>query len=131
VRYLGELLDMEGIPYLHPAGGHGIYLDAHAFLSHLPASDLPGQALSIEIYREGGVRTVEIGGVMFGNEGGDEPTLELVRLAIPRRVYTASHIEYVAETVKGVWRRRDKIKGFRIAEAPKALRHFTAKFAPL
>ncbi len=131
VRYLGDLLDAEGIPFVHPPGGHGIYLDAGAFLPHVPRENLPGQTLSIEIYREGGVRTVEIGGVMFG-EGKDMSTrLELVRLAIPRRVYTASHLAYVAETVKQVWERRDSLRGTRMSSASESLRHFTAHFEPL
>ena len=131
VRYLGDLLDAEGIPFVHPPGGHGIYLDAGAFLPHVPRENLPGQTLSIEIYREGGVRTVEIGGVMFG-EGKDMSTrLELVRLAIPRRVYTASHLAYVAETVKRVWERRASLRGTRMSSASESLRHFTAHFEPL
>ncbi len=131
VRYIGDLLDAEGIPFVHPPGGHGIYLDAGAFLPHVPRENLPGQTLSIEIYREGGVRTVEIGGVMFG-EGKDMSTrLELVRLAIPRRVYTASHLAYVAETVKRVWERRDNLRGTRMSSASESLRHFTAHFEPL
>ena len=131
VRYLGDLLDAEGIPFVHPPGGHGIYLDAGAFLPHVPRENLPGQTLSIEIYREGGVRTVEIGGVMFG-EGKDMSTrLELVRLAIPRRVYTASHLAYVAETVKRVWERRNSLRGTRMSSASESLRHFTAHFEPL
>ncbi|MDE1820630.1 MAG: tryptophanase [Euryarchaeota archaeon] len=133
VRYLASLLDAEGIPYVHPPGGHGLYLDAHRFLPHLSASELPGQSLVVEIYREGAVRTCEVGGVMFGSEKpapGTPPPLELVRLAIPRRVYTASHLHYVAETLKAVWRRRASIGGLRIIEAPERLRHFLAKFGP-
>jgi tryptophanase len=130
VRYLANLLDEEGVPFLHPPGGHGIYLDAKAFLPHLPSSQLPGQALVVEIYREGAVRTCEIGGVMFGGESA-EAALELVRLAIPRRVYTASHLDHVANTIKAVWRRRASIRGIRMTEAPEHLRHFTAKFAPI
>jgi tryptophanase len=131
VRYLAGLLDEEGIPFLHPPGGHGIYLDAKAFLPHLSASQLPGQALVVEIYREGAVRTCEIGGIMFGSESGGEVPLELVRLAIPRRVYTASHLDHVANTIKGVWRRRASIRGIKMTERPEHLPHFTAKFAPI
>ena len=131
VAYLGHLLEAADIPFMHPPGGHGIYLDAGAFLPHLSRENLPGQTLSIELYREGGVRTVEIGGVMFG-EGKDlRERLELVRLAIPRRVYTASHLSYVAETVKRVWERRASLRGCRMVSATESLRHFTAHFEPL
>ncbi len=132
VRFLAGLLEPEGIPFVHPVGGHGLYLDAKGFLDHLPDGALPGQALSVEIYREGGVRSVEIGAVMFGEDNGKAPSHlpPLVRLAIPRRVYTASHLAYVAETIRRVWARRHEVKGFRIVEAPAQLRHFLARFAP-
>ncbi|MCI4349730.1 MAG: tryptophanase [Thermoplasmata archaeon] len=134
VRYLAALLDAEGIPFMRPPGGHGIYLDARRFLPHLGRKELPGQALVVEIYREGGVRTVEVGGIMFGDaDGGTEISepLELVRLAIPRRVYSASHLEFVAEVIAKVHRRRNEIRGMRMVHAPEHLRHFTARFEPL
>ena len=133
VEYLGRLLEAEGVPFMHPVGGHGIYLDARRFLPHLTKDDLPGQALAVEIYREGAVRTVEVGSIMFGDgespAGGHEP-LEFVRLAIPRRVYSASHLQYVAMCVAAVWRRRDSVRGMRMTFAPERLRHFTARFEP-
>jgi len=131
VRYLASLLDRAGVPYLHPVGGHGVYLNVRRFLPHLPMAALPGQALVVEIYREGGVRAVEIGSIMFGEGTPEHPTLELVRLAIPRRVYSAAHLAYVAETVARVYARRDSIRGMRMVERPERLPHFTAKFAPL
>ncbi|HEV2165995.1 MAG TPA: tryptophanase, partial [Thermoplasmata archaeon] len=132
VRYLAELLDLAGVPFVRPPGGHGIYLDAHRFLPHLPREQLPGQSLVVEIYREGGVRTVEVGGVMFGDaEPGSPPPMELVRLAIPRRVYSAAQLQYVADCVVSVYRRRASIRGMKMTYAPERLRHFTAHFAPL
>jgi tryptophanase len=134
VRYLAALLDARGIPFVHPPGGHGIYLDARRFLSHLPESELPGQALVVEIYREGAVRTVEVGGIMFPGGGGAPPgtaPLELVRLAIPRRVYSSAHLKFVADTVTAVYERRASIRGLKMVYAPERLRHFTARFAPL
>ncbi len=133
VRFVAERLDAAGVPFLKPVGGHGIYLDVRRFLSHLPVEDFPGQALAIEIYREGGVRSVEVGSVMFGDgaspHNGDSP-LELVRLAIPRRVYTVSHLAYAADAVVRVYERRASIRGVRMTHAPEHLRHFTARFAP-
>jgi len=132
VRYLASLLDAEGIPFVHPPGGHGIYLDVGRFLPDIPASDLPGQALVVELYREGAVRTVEVGAVMFGDDASDgHAPLELVRLAIPRRVYSSAHLAYVADVVRRVWERRSSVRGVRIVEAPERLRHFLARFAPL
>jgi len=131
VRYLAALLDAAGVPFMKPTGGHGIYLDVHRFLPHLVADDLPGQALAIEIYREGAVRTVEIGSIMFGDGAAPaQAGLELVRLAIPRRVYSASHLAFVAATVIAVWHRRASVRGFTMTYAPEHLRHFTARFAP-
>lgn len=131
VQFLAELLGVHGIPIMQPPGGHGIYLDVPRFLPHLTQAQHPGQALVIELYREGGVRTVEVGSIMFGDtlEPG-QPSLELVRLAIPRRVYTESHLRYVADTVRRVWDRRASIRGVRMVDAPEHLRHFTARFAP-
>jgi tyrosine phenol-lyase len=136
VRYLGEHVAREGVPIVQPPGGHAVYLDAAGFLPHLEPGQLPGQALVAELYLEGGVRGVEIGTVMFGRrdpETGDDlaAPMELVRLAIPRRVYTQSHVDYVVETILAVWRRRSEIGGFRIARQAEVLRHFTAEFEPL
>jgi tyrosine phenol-lyase len=133
IRYLASLLDREGIPFVRPPGGHGLYLDARKFLPHIPTEQFPGQALAVEIYREGGIRCCEVGGVMFGSgphPEGTHPPLELVRLAVPRRVYTASHLAYVARSVIGVYRRRESVQGMRIVEAPERLRHFLARFGP-
>ncbi len=131
VRFLYELLSAEGVPMMGPPGGHGIYLDVPRFLPHLPTAQHPGQSLVVELYREGAVRTVEIGSVMFGESSseGHRP-LELVRLAIPRRVYTESHLRYVADTVRRVFARRSSVRGIRMVEAPERLRHFTARFRP-
>jgi tyrosine phenol-lyase len=131
VRYLAELLEAEGVPFLHPVGGHGVYLDVRRFLPHLKDDDLPGQALVVELYREGGVRSVEVGALMFGDspELGSK-ALELVRLAIPRRVYSASHLAYVAEVVGRVYARRGSVRGMKMVYRPPNLPHFTARFAP-
>jgi tryptophanase len=136
VGYLGERLKELGVPILEPVGGHAVYLDAKRFLPHIPQSQLPAQALTVELYIAGSLRTVEIGTVM--NARMDEknremiyPAMELVRMAIPRRVYTNTHMDYVAETVASVHRRRDSIRGMRIVYEPPFLRHFTARFAPV
>ena len=136
VAYLGEKLNELGVPIYQPPGGHAIYLDAKAFLPHIPGHEYPGQALACEIYLTGGIRTCEIGSVMFGKtdpeSGAFKPSrLEMVRLAIPRRVYTQSHIDYVVECIGDVFQKRDRLKGMRIAYEPPVLRHFTAKFEPL
>jgi tyrosine phenol-lyase len=132
VAYLAGLLDDAGVPFLHPPGGHGIYLDVRRFLPDLAPDRLPGQSLVVELYREGGIRTVEVGSIMFGHP--DEPagaaTLELVRLAIPRRVYTASHLAFVADTVIRVFDRRASLRGMRMTHRPARLPHFTARFEP-
>jgi len=131
VRYLADLLEASGVPFFHPVGGHGVYLDVHRFLPHLGDDDLPGQALVVELYREGGVRAVEVGSLMFGTDPGRASrTLELVRLAIPRRVYSASHLEYVADVVGRVHARRASVRGLRMVYRPERLPHFTARFAP-
>ncbi len=135
-QYLGEHLAAGGVPIVQPPGGHAIYVDARTMLAHLPREQYPGQALVIELYRQGGVRSVEIGSVMFGRrdaETGEETYAgqDLVRLAIPRRVYTKSQIDYVVETLLEVYARRRDVGGVKIIEQPKALRHFTAKFAPI
>jgi tyrosine phenol-lyase len=136
VTYLGEHLTELDIPIFQPPGGHAIYLDAAALLPHIPAHEFPGQALACELYLSGGIRSCEIGSVMFGKTdpatGKFAPaTLEMVRLAIPRRVYTKSHIDYVIECIGNVYRQRDKLKGMRIVYEPPVLRHFTAVFEPL
>ena len=136
VRRLGERLSGEGVPIVHPVGGHAVYLDAKEFLPHVPASAYPAQALTIALYREGAVRAVEIGGVMFGKTDprtGKEipPDLELVRLTIPRRVYSNTHMDYVAEVVLECHRRREEICGVRILRQAPFLRHFTAEFEPI
>jgi tryptophanase len=123
-RYLGEHIARAGVPIVQPPGGHAIYIDAHAFLPHLPQTQFPGQALVAELYLEAGIRAVEIGSVMFGQKA----PLELVRLAIPRRVYTQSHIDYVVEAVLQVFGRRDAIKGLKMTWQAPLLRHFTARF---
>ena len=126
VAYLGEHLLKAGIQIVEPPGGHAIYIDAAAFCPHIPAALFPGQALVCALYREAGIRAVEIGSVMFG--ASSAPPMELVRLAIPRRVYTQSHIDYVIEAAEQVFQVRDSLRGLRIVEEPPALRHFTAKF---
>jgi tryptophanase len=135
VEYLGERLVQAGVPILRPPGGHAIYLNARKFLSHIPVEQYPGQSLVAELYRCGGIRSVEIGSVMFGKYDGQHrlvpARMELVRLAIPRRVYTQSHIDYVVEVVIEAHQRRDELKGYRIVEEAPMLRHFTAKFEPL
>lgn len=133
--FLGEKLHALGVPLMRPIGGHAVYIDAKALYPHIPSEQYPGQALVCELYRLGGIRSVEIGSVMFGTylpDGSLKPSpMELVRLAIPRRVYTQSHIEYVAETFEEVIRTREQAKGFRIIKEPRFLRHFTAHFEPL
>jgi len=135
VEYLGERLTAAGVPILQPPGGHAIYLNAKKFLPHVPVTDYPGQSLVVELYRRGGIRSVEIGSVMFGktdSAGQFVPArMELVRLAIPRRVYTQSHIDYVIEVVVDCFEHRSLMRGYRIVEEPPMLRHFTARFAPV
>ena len=133
-EYLGEALDRAGVPLVKPYGGHAIYLDARALLPHVPPLEYPGQALAIALYLEGGIRGCEIGTVMFGRrpDGTEAPAaMDLVRLAIPRRTYTQSHIDYVIEVVRSVAERASSLRGWRIADQPAALRHFTARFVPL
>ena len=132
--YLGEALDAVGIPLVKPFGGHAIYLDARALLPHIPPFAYPGQALAVALYVEGGIRGCEIGTVMFGRhpDGTESPAaMDLVRLAIPRRTYTQSHIDYVIEVVSAVAAHATDLRGYRIVEPqPSALRHFTARFEP-
>ncbi len=131
-RYVVNGLLDSGIPVVAPAGGHAVYLDARRFLPHIEPLHYPGQALAVELYIEAGIRGCEIGTVMFGldpHSGEERPARsDLVRLAIPRRVYTQSHMDYVLEAIQYVWDRRDAIRGMRIVEAPQFLRHFTAQF---
>ncbi|MGZ6274326.1 MAG: tryptophanase [Candidatus Limnocylindrales bacterium] len=132
--YLGEALVAAGVPLVRPIGGHAVYLDARALLPHIPPLQYPGQSLAVALYREGGIRGCEIGTVMFGRhpDGTEMPAaMDLVRLAIPRRTYTQSHIDYVIEVVRWVAERADQLRGYRIVEEPPSLRHFTACFAPL
>ncbi len=131
IEYLTNKLIEAGVPVMQPAGGHALYIDAKEFLNHLPVDQYPGQALVCALYKEGGVRGVEIGSLMFGKYDENKKLipaqLELVRLAIPRRVYTQSHIDYVAEVIIEVFAKRNEIKGLKILEEAPMLRHFTAK----
>ena len=133
VAYLGERLIDAGIPIMQPTGGHAVYIDAKGFLPHIPQNEYPAWALSLVLYLEGGIRSVEIGSVMFGKQpdGSEKPaSMELVRLAFPRRVYTQSHVDYVAEVLLYVQSLSDRIRGVRIVDEPPVLRHFTAELAP-
>lgn len=133
-RYVGDALDALGVPIVKPTGGHAVYIDARATLPHIPPLEYPGQALATALYLEGGVRGCEIGTVMFGlaPDGTESPAaMDLVRLAIPRRTYTQSHMDFVVEVVEKVVARRASLRGYRIVEQPAALRHFSAKFEPL
>lgn len=135
-EYLAERLLEKDIPIIEPPGGHAVYLDAGRLLPHIPQSEFPGQALSIALYLEGGIRSIEIGSVMFAQKdpaSGEMifPKLELVRLAIPRRVYTQAHLDYVADTIIRIASKKEEIRGLKIIYQPALLRHFTAHFAPL
>lgn len=134
--YLAERLLQYGIRIIEPPGGHAVYIDAGQMFPHIPQYAFPGQALAVELYREGGIRSVEIGSVMFAHPDPETgvmayPSLELVRLAIPRRVYTQSHLDYVAESLAQISSRREGVHGYKFTYAPKLLRHFTARFEPL
>lgn len=135
VEYLGEKLVAAGVPIIEPPGGHAIYIDAKRFLPDISADQYPGQSIVCELYLEGGVRAVEIGSVMFGKydkSGKLIPSMmELVRMAIPRRVYTQSHIDYLLEVILEVYKNRNKLKGYKITYEAPMLRHFTAKFEPI
>jgi tryptophanase len=122
--YLGNHIAQQGVPIVLPPGGHAVYLDARAFVPHIPLEEFPGVALACELYLEGGIRSVEIGTLMFGSEA----KMDLVRLAIPRRTYTQSHVDYVIEVILEVWERRDWIRGYKLTYEPPFLRHFTAQF---
>jgi tyrosine phenol-lyase len=123
-EYLGEKINAVGVPLVLPVGGHAVYIDAKAMLPHIPGSQFPGQSLAVELYLEGGIRSCEIGSVMFGKDA----QMELVRLAIPRRVYTQSHIDYVIEVITNVYNYRDELHGMKITQEPESLRHFTCHF---
>jgi len=132
--YLGEALLDAGIPCVRPIGGHAVYIDAAGLLPHIPPLEYPGQSLAAALYRVGGIRGCEIGSVMFGRhpDGSETPAaMELVRLAVPRRVYTQSHIDYVIEIIRWVAEHAAELRGMRIVEQPATLRHFTARFMPL
>jgi len=133
-NYIGDRLRKMGVGIVEPPGGHAIFIDARSVLPHIDPSDLPGQALVSELYIEGGVRTVEIGTAMFGKRDDNgkliPAAMDLVRLAIPRRVYTQAHIDYLLEVIEAVYKRRDEIKGMEITWEPPFLRHFTGHFAP-
>ncbi len=136
VGYLGELLDKAGVPIVKPVGGHAVYVDAKAFLPGVPQSQFPGQSLVVALYREFGIRAVEIGSLMFGARDPRTgqmvyPRLELVRLAVPRRVYTNDHMRYVAESVIQLYRERDRLRGLKITWEAPTLRHFTARLEEL
>jgi tryptophanase len=136
MRYLGERIAAAGVPIVQPPGGHAIYIDAGAMLPHIPPHEYPGQSLAVELYREAGIRSCEIGSVMLGRrapETGEElpAPLELVRLAIPHRAYTQSHVDYCIEAILEVHGRRGRLQGYRIASQAPFLRHFTARFEPL
>ena len=125
--YLGNHIASEGVPIVQPPGGHAIYIDARAFLPHIPTEQFPGVALAAELYLEGGVRSVEIGTLMFAAAA----QMDLVRMAIPRRVYTQSHIDYLVEVILNVWEKRESIRGMRLTYEAPFLRHFTAHLEPL
>ncbi|MBI1854986.1 MAG: tryptophanase [Chloroflexi bacterium] len=134
--YLAARLNETGIPTIQPAGGHAVYIDARAVLPRIPQNEFPAQALCVELYREGAIRGVEIGSVMFAYPDPDSgkmiyPKLELLRLAIPRRMYTQSHMDYVADCAAKIKSRADKVRGYKFTYAPELLRHFTARFEPL
>lgn len=135
VEYLGEKLVTTGVPIIEPPGGHAIYIDAKRFLPNIPPEQFPGQSLVCALYIEGGIRAVEIGSVMFGKYDKQgkliPPSMELVRLAIPRRVYTQSHIDYVLEIILEVFKNRESLKGYKIIYEAPMLRHFTARFEEL
>jgi tyrosine phenol-lyase len=125
--YLGDHIAEQGVPIVQPPGGHAVYIDARAFLPHIPSDQFPGVALAAELYLEGGIRSVEIGTLMFGSAA----KMDLVRLAIPRRVYTQSHIDYVVEVILEVWKNRERIRGLKLSHEASFLRHFTARLERL
>jgi tryptophanase len=133
-EYVGEKLTALGVPIVRPVGGHAVFVDARRFLPHIPPLQYPGQSLAVALYEFGGIRACEIGTVMFGlrPDGTEQPAdMDLVRLAMPRRVYTQSHADYVVEVFEEVVRQRERLRGLRIVSQPRQLRHFTARFEPL
>ena len=133
-RYVGQHLIEAGVPIICPVGGHAVYLDARAILPQIPPLHYPGQSLAVELYEHGGIRGCEIGSIMFGRQpdGTELPAaMDLVRLAIPRRVYTQSHMDYVLEVILKVFAERERLKGMKITWEPASLRHFTAHYAYL
>lgn len=134
MAYIGERLEALDVPIVRPTGGHAVFIDARALLPHIPPKEYPGQSLAVALYVEGGIRSCEIGTVMFGlrPDGTEvEAPMDLVRMAFPRRVYTQSHADYIVEVFEEIAARRNELKGMRITWQPSAMRHFTAKFAPL
>ncbi|MDE1923977.1 MAG: tryptophanase, partial [Gammaproteobacteria bacterium] len=132
--YIGERLTALGVPIVKPTGGHAVFVDARRMLPHIAPLEYPGQALAVALYVEGGIRSCEIGTVMFGMKADGTETaapMDLVRLAIPRRVYTQSHADYVLEVFEDLVAVKSRLRGYRIAWQPPAMRHFTAKFRPL
>ena len=132
-QYLADRLREQGIPLVEPPGGHAVYVDARRFVPHIPRSAFPAHALTLAIYLEGGIRLVEIGGVAFAHKDPSTgewiyPELELMRMAIPRRVYTQSHLDYVVDVMSNLWQKRDHIRGVKITYQTEFLRHFTARF---
>jgi tryptophanase len=133
IEYLGERMKKAGIPFIEPTGGHAVYIDASKLLPHIPWNEYPAWALSLVMYVEGGIRSVEIGSVMFGRQpdGSERPAaMELVRMAFPRRMYTQSHVDYLAEVLDYIKEISPRIRGVRMVEEPPVLRHFTARFEP-
>jgi tryptophanase len=133
-EYIGEKLTALGVPIVRPVGGHAVFVDARRFLPQIPPLEYPGQSLAVALYESGGIRSCEIGTVMFGlkPDGSEVPAeMDLVRLAMPRRVYTQSHADYLVEVFEDVAGRRERLKGLRIVSQPRQLRHFTARFEPL
>jgi tryptophanase len=131
-QYVARHIADAGVPTMRPAGGHAVYIDARQFLPHIPPLQYPGQSLAVELYRVGGIRGCEIGTAMFGlhPDGSEQPAhMDLVRLAIPRRMYTQAHMDYVVEVVQEVWENRGRLRGMRFVRQPRALRHFTGRFA--
>jgi len=133
-EYLAEALDRGGVPIVLPAGGHAVYIDARAMLPHIPPLEHPGRSLAVALNEAGGIRSVEVGTVMLGRrpDGSESPAaMDLVRMAIPRRTYTQSHVDYVIEVVLDVAARASEMRGYRITHEPPQLRHFTARLEPL
>jgi len=136
VAYLAELLLVEGVPLVEPPGGHAVYIDARRFLPHIPQEQFPAQVISVELYIEGGICTLELGSIAFAEKDQESgefiyPELDLLRLAIPRRVYTNSHMQYVARHIIDLYKRNDSLKGFKMVYQPPVARHFSCRLEPL